>query len=196
MISWFWDSEVLNSRKMNCVRNNLAEFMKFWDNQIFEIMRLWNFEIDNMSKFWDFNILMISTWVRVVLGLGFGLGLRRTLCATDLVRNGPRALVPTMAFSKFENLMVSKFWGVVNLKTCAPISQSQNFDYVKISWIPPIGSGHNSFSANLKPQNLKIMRSCQSLNDEIMSISKFLYVKNLRWRKFEMMKIWDDKNLR
>ena len=136
------------------------------------------------------HIYLCASTVKVRVGLG----LRRTLCATDLVRNGPRALVPTMAFSKFENLMVSKFWGVVNLKTCAPISQSQNFDYVKISWIPPIGSGHNSFSANLKPQNLKIMRSCQSLNDEIMSISKFLYVKNLRLWKFEITSKIENQN--
>ena len=44
------------------------------------------------ARFW------VRVWVRA-----------RVWVTTNPVRNGPRALVPTMAFSKFENLMASKF---------------------------------------------------------------------------------------
>ena len=72
-----------------------GSLIKFW-----ELIKQPGFEI-----FWE----LILPKIKKTLGFGLGLGLRRTLCATDLVRNGPRALVPTMAFSKFENLMVSNF---------------------------------------------------------------------------------------
>ena len=48
----------------------------------------------------------VRVWVRASVRARVKVWVRVT---TNPVRNGPRALVPTMAFSKFENLMASKF---------------------------------------------------------------------------------------